>query len=197
MKLLMIDNYDSFTYNLVQYFTILGHDVVVVKNDEIKPSDIKNMDIEAIVISPGPCSPKEAGISVDVIKTYKEEYPILGVCLGHQSIGYAFGASIIKAKKLMHGKTSMISHDSQGLYENIPNPFKAVRYHSLVIDENTLPNEFIIDARAEDGDIMGIRHKSLPIYGVQFHPESIVSEHGFDILKNFIEKAKLSYNIVR
>lgn len=197
MKLLMIDNYDSFTYNLVQYFNMLGHEVKVVKNDEIKPSDIEHMDIEAIVISPGPCSPKEAGISVDVIKDYKEKYPILGVCLGHQSIGYAFGASIIKAKRLMHGKTSMISHDSQGLYENIPNPFKAVRYHSLVIDENTLPGEFIIDARAEDGDIMGIRHKSLPIFGVQFHPESIVSEHGFDILRNFIEKAKLSYNIVR
>ncbi len=196
MKLLMIDNYDSFTYNLVQYFNILGHEVEVVKNDEIKPEDIEDINIDAIVISPGPCSPKEAGISVDVIKAYKDKYPILGVCLGHQSIGYAFGANIIKAKRLMHGKTSMITHDKGGLYEGLPNPFKAVRYHSLVIDKDTLPDEFIIDAVAEDGDIMGIRHKTLPIFGVQFHPESIVSECGFDILKNFIKKANLSYNKV-
>jgi len=192
----MIDNYDSFTYNLVQYFNILGQDVEVVKNDEIKPEDIKDMDIDAIVISPGPCSPKEAGISVDVIKMYKDKYPILGVCLGHQSIGYAFGANIVKAKRLMHGKTSMISHDNEGLYKGLPNPFKAVRYHSLVIDKSTLSDEFIVDAVAEDGDIMGIRHKALPIFGVQFHPESIVSEHGFDILKNFLQEAKLSYNRV-
>ena len=192
----MIDNYDSFTYNLVQYFNILGQDVEVVKNDEIKPEDIKDMDIDAIVISPGPCSPKEAGISVDVIKMYKDKYPILGVCLGHQSIGYAFGANIVKAKRLMHGKTSMISHDNEGLYKDLPNPFKAVRYHSLVIDKSTLSDEFIVDAVAEDGDIMGIRHKALPIFGVQFHPESIVSEHGFDILKNFLQEAKLSYNRV-
>lgn len=192
----MIDNYDSFTYNLVQYFNILGQDVEVVKNDEIKPEDIKDMDIDAIVISPGPCSPKEAGISVDVIKMYKDKYPILGVCLGHQSIGYAFGANIVKAKRLMHGKTSMISHDNEGLYKGLPNPFKAVRYHSLVIDKSTLSDEFIVDAVAEDGDIMGIRHKTLPIFGVQFHPESIVSEHGFDILKNFLQEAKLSYNKV-
>jgi len=196
MKLLMIDNYDSFTYNLVQYFNMLGQEVKVVKNDEISPNDIDGMDIDAIVISPGPCSPKEAGISVDVIKAYKEKYPILGVCLGHQSIGYAFGANIIKAKKLMHGKTSLISHDNAGLYEGLPNPFKAVRYHSLVIDKNTLPEEFVVDAVSEDEDIMGIRHETLPIFGVQFHPESIVSEHGFDILKNFLEKAKLSYNKV-
>ncbi|ACG58159.1 glutamine amidotransferase of anthranilate synthase [Hydrogenobaculum sp. Y04AAS1] len=196
MKLLMIDNYDSFTYNLVQYFNILGQDVEVVKNDEIKPEDIKDMDIDAIVISPGPCSPKEAGISVGVIKMYKDIFPILGVCLGHQSIGYAFGANIIKAKRLMHGKTSMISHDNEGLYKGLPNPFKAVRYHSLVIDKSTLTDEFVVDAMAEDGDIMGIRHKTLPIFGVQFHPESIVSEHGFDILKNFLQKAKLSYNRV-
>jgi len=196
MKLLMIDNYDSFTYNLVQYFNILGQDVEVVKNDEIKPEDIKDMDIDAIVISPGPCSPKEAGISVDVIKMYKDKYPILGVCLGHQSIGCAFGANIVKAKRLMHGKTSMISHDNEGLYKGLPNPFKAVRYHSLVIDKSTLSDEFIVDAVAEDGDIMGIRHKALPIFGVQFHPESIVSEYGFDILKNFLQEAKLSYNRV-
>ncbi|WP_459892995.1 anthranilate synthase component II [Hydrogenobaculum acidophilum] len=196
MKLLMIDNYDSFTYNLVQYFNILGHEVEVVKNDEIKPEDIEDINIDAIVISPGPCSPKEAGISVDVIKTYKDKYPILGVCLGHQSIGYAFGAKIVKAKRLMHGKTSMITHDNDGLYEGLPNPFKAVRYHSLVIDKDTLPDEFVVDAVAEDGDIMGIRHKTLPIFGVQFHPESIVSECGFDILKNFLKKANLSYNKV-
>lgn len=192
----MIDNYDSFTYNLVQYFNILGQNVEVVKNDEIKPEDIRDMDIDAIVISPGPCSPKEAGISVDVIKMYKDKYPILGVCLGHQSIGYAFGANIVKAKRLMHGKTSMISHDNEGLYKGLPNPFKAVRYHSLVIDKSTLSDEFIVDAVAEDGDIMGIRHKALPIFGVQFHPESIVSEYGFDILKNFLQEAKLSYNRV-
>jgi anthranilate synthase component 2 len=127
---------------------------------------------------------------------YKDKYPILGVCLGHQSIGYAFGANIVKAKRLMHGKTSMISHDNEGLYKGLPNPFKAVRYHSLVIDKSTLSDEFIVDAVAEDGDIMGIRHKALPIFGVQFHPESIVSEYGFDILKNFLQEAKLSYNRV-
>ncbi|MFN4307364.1 anthranilate synthase component II [Sulfurihydrogenibium azorense] len=192
--ILMIDNYDSFTYNIVQYFYELGQDVLVKRNDEITVEDIKRMDnIDAIVISPGPCTPNEAGISVDVIKEFKGVYPILGVCLGHQSIGQAFGAKIVKAKCLMHGKTSKIYHNEKGLFEGIPNPFNAVRYHSLVIDESTLPEDIEITARSEDGEIMAIQHKKYPIWGVQFHPESILTEYGLKLLENFIhlaEKAK-------
>ena len=188
----MIDNYDSFTYNIVQYFYELGIDVDVRRNDKITIDDIKNMDnIDAIVISPGPCSPNEAGISVDVIKEFKEKYPILGVCLGHQSIGAAFGAKIIKAKCLMHGKTSLIYHNGKGLFKDIPNPFEAVRYHSLVIDKSTLPEDIEITAwTKEDDEIMGIQHKDYPIYGIQFHPESILTEHGINILRNFISLVK-------
>lgn len=192
--ILMIDNYDSFTYNIVQYFYELGQDVLVKRNDEITVEDIKRMDnVDAIVISPGPCTPNEAGISVDVIKEFKGVYPILGVCLGHQSIGQAFGAKIVKAKCLMHGKTSKIYHNEKGLFEGIPNPFNAVRYHSLVIDESTLPEDIEITARSEDGEIMAIQHKKYPIWGVQFHPESILTEYGLKLLENFIhlaEKAK-------
>ncbi|HEV09549.1 MAG TPA: aminodeoxychorismate/anthranilate synthase component II, partial [Sulfurihydrogenibium azorense] len=186
--ILMIDNYDSFTYNIVQYFYQLGQEVIVKRNDEITLEDIKNMEgIDAIVISPGPCTPNEAGISIDVIKEFKGIYPILGVCLGHQSIGQAFGAKIVKAKCLMHGKTSNIYHNEKGLFEGIPNPFKAVRYHSLVIDEKTLPEDIEITARSDDGEIMAIEHKKYPIWGVQFHPESILTEYGLKLLENFIK----------
>lgn len=191
--ILMIDNYDSFTYNIVQYFYELGQDVLVKRNDEITVEDIKRMDnVDAIVISPGPCTPNEAGISVDVIKEFKGVYPILGVCLGHQSIGQAFGAKIVKAKCLMHGKTSKIYHNEKGLFEGIPNPFNAVRYHSLVIDESTLPEDIEITARSEDGEIMAIQHKKYPIWGVQFHPESILTEYGLKLLENFIHLAEKS-----
>ncbi|EEP61225.1 anthranilate synthase component II [Sulfurihydrogenibium yellowstonense] len=189
--ILMIDNYDSFTYNIVQYFYDLGQEVVVKRNDEITIEDIKNMEgIDAIVISPGPCTPTEAGISVDVIKNFKGIYPILGVCLGHQSIGQAFGAKIVKAKCLMHGKTSKIYHNEKGLFEGIPNPFNAVRYHSLVIDESTLPEDIEITARSDDGEIMAIEHKKYPIWGVQFHPESILTEYGHKLLENFLKISK-------
>ncbi len=196
--ILMIDNYDSFTYNIVQYFYELGQEVVVKRNDEITIEDIENMNnIDAIVISPGPCTPNEAGISVDVIKKFKGVYPILGVCLGHQSIGQAFGAKIVKAKCLMHGKTSKIYHNEKGLFEGIPNPFNAVRYHSLVIDESTLPQDIEITARSDDGEIMAIEHKKYPIWGVQFHPESILTEYGMKILENFIHLAKESKTTIK
>ena len=194
MKIFMIDNYDSFTYNIVQYFYELGADVLVKRNDEIDIDYIKSLDnIDAIVISPGPCTPNEAGISVQVIKEFKGIYPILGVCLGHQSIGAAFGAKIVKAKCLMHGKTSDIYHTGKGLFEGIPSPFKAVRYHSLVIDKETLPEEIKITAwTKEDDEIMAIEHTKYPIWGVQFHPESILTEYGKKLLKNFIELSQKS-----
>lgn len=196
--ILMIDNYDSFTYNIVQYFYELGQEVVVKRNDEITIEDIENMNnIDAIVISPGPCTPNEAGISVNVIKKFKGVYPILGVCLGHQSIGQAFGSKIVKAKCLMHGKTSKIYHNEKGLFEGIPNPFNAVRYHSLVIDESTLPQDIEITARSDDGEIMAIEHKKYPIWGVQFHPESILTEYGMKILENFIHLAKESKTTIK
>lgn len=190
MKVLMIDNYDSFTYNLVQYLGSLGAEVIVRRNDQIKLGEVKEINPDAIVISPGPCTPKEAGISVPLIKTYYKEYPILGVCLGHQSIGYAFGAKIVRAKRLMHGKTSKIFHRGEGVFKNLPSPFTAVRYHSLVIDKNTFPEELKITAWSDDEEIMGVEHKEFPVYGVQFHPESVLSEHGMEILKNFLEIAE-------
>jgi len=186
----MIDNYDSFTYNLVQYLGSLGAEVIVKRNDEIELQEVKTIDPDAIVISPGPCTPKEAGISVPLIKSYYKEYPILGVCLGHQSIGYAFGGKIINAKRLMHGKTSQIFHKGEGVFKNIPSPFTAVRYHSLVIDRETLPQELKITAESDDGEIMGIQHVKYPVFGVQFHPESILSQYGMDVLKNFLEIAE-------
>ncbi|SHK13314.1 anthranilate synthase component II [Thermocrinis minervae] len=187
MKILMIDNYDSFTYNLVQYFYMLGAQVLVKRNDEIEVQDVKSFGVDAIVISPGPCTPKEAGVSVEVIKRYYTEYPILGVCLGHQAIGYAFGARIVRAKRLMHGKTSLIYHTGEGIFKGIKNPFTAVRYHSLVIDRESLPAELKITAESEDGEIMGIAHVEYPVFGVQFHPESVLSEVGLDILRNFLQ----------
>lgn len=185
--LLMIDNYDSFTYNLVQYFGELGEEVIVFRNDKITIPEIEKINPDRIVISPGPCTPKEAGISIDVIKYFKGKLPILGVCLGHQAIGAAFGGRIVRAKNLMHGKTSMIFHDGKTIFEGIPNPFEATRYHSLVIERETLPEELIITAWTEDGEIMGVRHRRYIIEGVQFHPESILTKHGHDILRNFLK----------
>ena len=187
MKILVIDNYDSFTYNLVQYLGELGVEVLVYRNDALKTGDIKALGINAIVISPGPSTPAEAGISVDVIKQYAGVYPLFGVCLGHQAIGYAFGARIVKAQKIYHGKTSLIHHDGNTIFSGLDNPFTATRYHSLVIDRKTLSGEFIISAESgEDHEIMAIRHKKLLIEGVQFHPESILTADGKKILANFI-----------
>ncbi|VAW84620.1 Anthranilate synthase, amidotransferase component @ Para-aminobenzoate synthase, amidotransferase component [hydrothermal vent metagenome] len=188
--LLMIDNYDSFTYNLVQYFGELGADVVVYRNDQITVDDIVKLNPEQIVISPGPCTPDEAGISVAVIQHFSGKRPILGVCLGHQSIAQAFGGNIVRAKQVMHGKTSPIFHKNTGVFSDLPSPYEATRYHSLVIDANRLPNCLEITAWTEKegqiDEIMGVRHKELDIEGVQFHPESILTEHGHQLLKNFL-----------
>ena len=185
--LLVIDNYDSFTYNLVQYLGELGQDIRVYRNDKITLKEIESLKPEKIVISPGPCTPKEAGISVDLIKQFAGRIPILGVCLGHQSIGYALGGEIIHAKKLMHGKTSMINHDGKTIFKNLPNPFEATRYHSLVIERESIPDELEISAETDDGEIMGVRHKEYIIEGVQFHPESILTKAGKDLLRNFLK----------
>jgi len=185
--LLMIDNYDSFTYNLVQYFGELGQDVHVFRNDAITLKEIAAMKPEYLVISPGPCSPKEAGISVDAIKEFAGKLPILGVCLGHQSIGYAFGGEIVHAKQLMHGKLSPVHHSNAGIFSGLPNPFTATRYHSLAIRRETLPACLEITAWTDDGEIMGVRHMEFPIQGVQFHPESIMTEHGHTLLDNFLK----------
>ncbi len=187
--ILVIDNYDSFTYNLVQYLGELGADIQVVRNDEIPVEEILKRQPTHILISPGPCSPKEAGISVETIKELAGKIPILGVCLGHQSIGYAFGGDIVRAQKLMHGKTSQISHDGKGVFKGLPNPFRATRYHSLVIQKETLPECLEVTATSEDGEIMGVRHKTLPVEGVQFHPESILTESGKVLLRNFLESS--------
>lgn len=184
--ILIIDNYDSFTYNLVQYFGELGADLKVYRNDELSLEQIARLNPQKIVISPGPGRPEGAGISVDLIRTFAGEIPILGVCLGHQCIGYAYGGKIIRAKKLMHGKTSMIRHNNKGIFKSIKNPFEATRYHSLVIEKKTMPKCFNVTARTEDGEIMGIRHKDLSLWGVQFHPESILTSEGKKILKNFL-----------
>ena len=184
--MLMIDNYDSFTYNLVQYFGELGQEVKTFRNDQITIEEIRKLDPKYIVISPGPCTPKESGISMQVIDSFKEKKPILGVCLGHQAIGAVFGANIIKAKELMHGKTSEINHDGNFLFEGMPQNFIATRYHSLVIEEKTLSRDFIVNARTEDGSIMGIQHCKLNVSGVQFHPESIMTEDGKKLLSNFL-----------
>jgi len=184
--LLMIDNYDSFTYNLVQYLGELGEDIRVFRNDRITIGDIEKMNPGRIVISPGPCTPKEAGISIEVVKYFAGKIPLLGVCLGHQSIGAAFGGEIIRAPRLMHGKTSLIYHDGETLYEGLPNPFEATRYHSLLIRRDTLPVCLGITAWTDTGEIMGVRHKQHRIEGVQFHPESILTKAGKDLLKNFL-----------
>ena len=193
VKLVMIDNYDSFTYNLVQYFGELGADVSVVRNDQVSVEEIALLNPDKIVISPGPCTPKEAGISVDTILKFAGKLPILGVCLGHQSIGYAFGGNIIHAKNIMHGKTSQVYHADKGVFQGLTNPFTATRYHSLVIEQASLPECLDITAwtQNEQGDIdeiMGVRHHTLDIEGVQFHPESILTEHGHDLLRNFLER---------
>jgi anthranilate synthase component 2 len=187
MKLLMIDNYDSFTYNLVQYFGELGAEVLVHRNDEISLPDIEALKPSHLVVSPGPCSPAEAGISVAAIQHFAGKLPILGVCLGHQSIGAAFGGRIIRAQQLMHGKTSLIHTTQQGVFADLPKDFTVNRYHSLAIERSTCPSELEVTAWTEDGEIMGVRHRSLPIEGVQFHPESILTEHGHALLNNFLK----------
>jgi len=185
--LLMIDNYDSFTYNLVQYFGELGEKVHVVRNDLIDLAGIAALAPRRIVISPGPCTPREAGISVSVVREFAGKLPILGVCLGHQAIGDAFGGRIVNADRLMHGKTSDVSHDGKGVFAGLPSPFRATRYHSLVIERASLPDCLEISAESEDGEIMGVRHRQFALEGVQFHPESILTEHGHSLLKNFLE----------
>jgi len=187
MKLLMIDNYDSFTYNLVQYFGELGAKVLVHRNDEISLAGIEALKPSHLVVSPGPCSPAEAGISVAAIRHFAGKLPILGVCLGHQSIGAAFGGHIIRAQQLMHGKTSLIHTNQQGVFADLPEQFTVNRYHSLAIERSTCPSELEVTAWTEDGEIMGVRHRSLSIEGVQFHPESILTEHGHALLNNFLK----------
>ncbi len=187
--LLMIDNYDSFTYNVVQYLGELGEDVLVFRNDKITVGEIEKMNPERIVISPGPCTPKEAGISIDTIRRFAGKIPILGICLGHQSIGAAFGGEIVRAPVLMHGKTSLIRHDGKTIFAGLPEPFEATRYHSLVIKKESLPGCLEVSAWTEDGVIMGVRHNKLLIEGVQFHPESILTTVGKDLLRNFINLA--------
>jgi anthranilate synthase/aminodeoxychorismate synthase-like glutamine amidotransferase len=185
--ILMIDNYDSFTYNLVQYLGELGQEIKVFRNDKITIAEIEELKPERIVISPGPCTPKEAGISIEVIRQFKGRMPILGVCLGHQSIGEAFGGDVVRAGRLMHGKTSMIYHDGKTIFKDIPNPFEATRYHSLIIKRETIPSCLTITAETKEGEIMGVRHKDLPVEGVQFHPESILTKAGMDLLRNFLK----------
>jgi anthranilate synthase/aminodeoxychorismate synthase-like glutamine amidotransferase len=184
--LVMIDNYDSFTYNLVQYFGELGQLIKVYRNDQITVDELEAMAPEKLVISPGPCSPNEAGISNEVIRRFGGKVPLLGVCLGHQCIGHVFGGDVVRAPRLMHGKTSMIQHDGKGLYQGLPNPFRATRYHSLIIKRETLPSCLEVTAETDQGEIMGVRHTQYRIEGVQFHPESILTECGKDLLKNFL-----------
>jgi para-aminobenzoate synthetase component 2 len=185
--LLMIDNYDSFTYNLVQYLGELGEDVRVYRNDKITLQQIEDLRPDRIVISPGPCTPKEAGVSVETIRQFAGRLPILGVCLGHQSLGVAFGGEVIRAQRLMHGKTSMISHDGKTIFRGLPNPFEATRYHSLLVNPKNLPDCLEVSAKTAEGEIMGLRHRTLGVEGVQFHPESILTKSGKDLLRNFLK----------
>jgi len=189
--LLMIDNYDSFTFNIVQYLAQLGEEVKVVRNDEISVTAIAGLRPDRIVVSPGPCSPEEAGISVAAIKEYSGKIPLLGVCLGHQSIGAAFGGKVVRSVSLMHGKTSPIHHDGKELFADLPNPFNATRYHSLVVERSSLPDCLEVTAWVDNGEIMGLRHRELPVWGVQFHPESILTEGGMALLDNFIKLSRL------
>ena len=187
--ILMIDNFDSFTFNLVQYLGEMGCELVVKRNDELSTDDIEAMQPEKIIISPGPCSPKEAGVSVETIQRFAGRIPILGVCLGHQAIGAAFGGDIVRAKSLMHGKTSPIEHDGRGVFFGLPENFDATRYHSLVIQRDTMPDELEISAQTADGEVMGVRHKTFALEGIQFHPESILTgENGRQLLRNFVER---------
>jgi len=185
--LLVIDNYDSFTYNLVQYFGELGAEIVVHRNDEITLEEIEKLNPERIVVSPGPCTPSEAGISCAVIKHFGPRKPVLGVCLGHQSIGQVYGGDVIRADRLMHGKTSPILHQGENVFAGLPSPFEATRYHSLIVKRDTLPDCLKITAETAEGEIMGLAHKELPVYGVQFHPESILTSEGKNLLKNFLQ----------
>jgi len=185
--IVVIDNYDSFTYNLVQYLGELGQELRVFRNDEITVDEVEALHPDRIVVSPGPCTPNEAGISVELIQRLAGRVPILGVCLGHQSIGQAFGGKIVRARQLMHGKTSMIRHDGQGVFRGLPNPFEGTRYHSLVIERDSIPACLEITAETDDPEIMGVRHRELAVEGVQFHPESILTAHGKDLLRNFIQ----------
>ena len=186
--ILMIDNYDSFTYNLVQYLGQLGHEVQVRRNDGVSIEEIGAMEPDAIFLSPGPCTPREAGITVDVVRCFHETIPIMGVCLGHQAIGYAFGADVVRAERIMHGKTSRIINDGKTIFRGLPNPFIAGRYHSLIVARDSLPPCLSVSAETEEGEVMGIRHERYPLEGVQFHPESILTPNGKRILKNFMER---------
>jgi anthranilate synthase/aminodeoxychorismate synthase-like glutamine amidotransferase len=186
--IVLLDNYDSFTYNLVQYLGELGADVSVFRNDEVSVEKIESMTPSHIVISPGPCTPNEAGITLELIGRLAGKVPLLGVCLGHQAIGQAFGGKVVRARKVMHGKTSRIGHDGKGIFEKIPDRFVATRYHSLVVERASLPACLDVTADAEDGEIMGLRHRSLPVEGVQFHPEALLTEHGHKMLQNFIQE---------
>jgi anthranilate synthase/aminodeoxychorismate synthase-like glutamine amidotransferase len=190
--LLVIDNYDSFTYNLVQYLGELGQEIRVVRNDEIAATDIAGLAPSHIVISPGPCTPNEAGISLDTIRQYAGKIPILGVCLGHQSIGQAFGGKVVRAGRVMHGKTSPILHEGQGVFAGLPSPFEATRYHSLLVERASLPDCLEVTARTAEDEIMGLRHKTLPVEGVQFHPESFLTTVGKDLLRNFLASRRRS-----
>ncbi|MFA5182411.1 MAG: aminodeoxychorismate/anthranilate synthase component II [Syntrophales bacterium] len=184
--ILMIDNYDSFTYNLVQYLQQMGREVAVYRNDEITVAEIENMEVEAIFLSPGPCSPKEAGVTVDIIRRFHETVPIMGVCLGHQAIGFAFGGEVVRADKVMHGKSSSIRNDGQTIFQGLPDPFTAGRYHSLIVKRDTLPACLEVSAETAEGEIMGLRHREYPVEGIQFHPESILTPQGKRIIRNFL-----------
>ncbi|MDO5680358.1 MAG: aminodeoxychorismate/anthranilate synthase component II [Pelistega sp.] len=188
--LLMLDNYDSFTYNIVQYFGELNQEVKVLRNDQTTVAEIEALDPEYICISPGPCDPSQAGISLEVINYFAGKKPILGVCLGHQAIGQAFGGKVVRAKTIMHGKTSLVTHRNTDVFKGIPSPFTVTRYHSLAVERESLPDCLEVTAETADGEIMGLAHKTLPIYGVQFHPESVLSEHGHQLLQNFLNLNK-------
>ena len=184
--ILVIDNYDSFTYNLVQYLGELGAEVTVIRNDKTSLTDVDTMRPERIVVSPGPCTPNEAGISVDIIRQFGSHLPVLGVCLGHQCIGHAYGGNVVRAERLMHGKTSMIKHNNESVLRDMPNPFEATRYHSLLVERSSLPDDLVVTAETDEGEIMGLRHVSHPVHGVQFHPESILTQEGKRLLETFL-----------
>ena len=188
--ILMIDNYDSFTFNIVQYLEQMGEKVEVYRNDKIKTQEIKRLKPKAIFLSPGPCTPLEAGITVDVVREFYQDVPIMGICLGHQSIGYAFGAQVVGASRIMHGKVSPINHDGKTIFTGLPNPFPAGRYHSLIVARETLPAFLEISAQTDDGEIMGLRHKDYPVEGIQFHPESVLTPQGKRIIRNFLKYTK-------
>jgi len=190
IRVLVIDNYDSFTYNLVQYLGELGADIQIVRNDDLTTAQIKDLAPDKIVLSPGPCTPSEAGVCVDVIRQLGASIPILGVCLGHQAIGAAFGGNIVRAPQLMHGKTSLIEHWGQGVFRSLPSPIEATRYHSLIVDRDTMPSQLHITAQTRDGIVMGVRHESWPVEGVQFHPESVLTPTGKAMLKNFLDEVR-------